>query len=169
METSSENTDDEQTSLFEVSDEDTQNSSTQAAECDPSPAGAHHCTHCGVHVDPASDDCYSEVLTWLRGRNKDSSTLREYTGRFACRVCVLKIRAGMSPTAKNLDELLDAAREVQSAGGPIITDESPIYRRGFNDGYSGRILMVTNGNPLYNEYVAGYQAGAAKLKDEAWG
>jgi hypothetical protein len=152
--------------LFEVPDVVDKDGTVEEEQDDYEEHGGCRCIYCKRVVDPSSNEAYSEVLTWLRGKNKDSSTLRTYTGRISCAECVRKLRSGISPTQNDLEESVEAMPKAGEIIQESFTDQSEHYTAGWNDGYNDVSLPTDRMMP--SQYLQGYADGKDKQEQDRW-
>jgi hypothetical protein len=58
------------------------------------------CVHCGDLIDPSEAGNWREVRAWVQARKGGGAHQardQQPTGRYSCRWCIDKIRAGISP------------------------------------------------------------------------
>ena len=60
------------------------------------------CTFCGVEVNLDSDDTFTEQTVFVAGPKKNGSVLATDTGRYACKACIERVKAGQAPDQPNL-------------------------------------------------------------------
>lgn len=129
-------------------------------------ANLRRCIYCGTILDSSHDDTYSEVLTWVRGKNKDSSTLRTYTGRLSCSSHIHNLREGISPTQTGILELADEPAVAVPKVEEAFTDQSDSYRAGYGFGYRNESFPAD----FYvgHDALAGFMAGSDKREEDRW-
>lgn len=126
-----------------------------------------HCTFCRRRISLDDPTTHSEVTAWVRGPKKDSSVLREYTGRNACGDCITKLRAGISPDAKDFETLLSEEPEKSSVEVHIFTDRSPGYIKGYGDGRTNTVPFPDVDSSEVTDYYLGWSDGADAREQEA--
>jgi hypothetical protein len=155
----------EQFPLFEVQNAHEISSVEETAESEYKES-LRRCIYCGTILDPSDNNTYSEVLTWLRGRNKDSSTLRTYTGRLSCSSHIHNLRSGISPTQAGIVELADEAPVAIPRVEEAFTDQSEDYQIGWRYGYSNDALP--SDFQVSIDMMTGYTDGQDKRELDRW-
>lgn len=154
----------QQTDLFpEVPSEPngTPEETTDTKECN----GVDDCAICTERVDRDDDTTYHEILSWVRGAKKDAATMREYTGRVAHGPCVSRLVAGIAPSQKSLEEVLDEAPTPSTEGDPDFLSESSDYHQGYADGIAD--VGITKGYETSGDYIRAYWKGCSqRIMDE---
>jgi hypothetical protein len=144
----------QQTDLFpEVSDgQDVGLCSEPRSNCGGS------CHYCKRPVDTGDDSTAFEVVSWVRGKKKDSYSLREYSGRVAHGSCIENLKAGIAPTQATLDDALDAPKEPPEK---LEYKAQVMYETGYDHGLEGRGPYSHSGM-YHDDYMSGWNNGAAQ-------
>lgn len=152
--------DGEQSSLFDLGGVDESKGATdeqnEDTEVSSGSGGTVPCDFCNRPVRTDDPNAYQEIVSWVSGERKGNTALRTYTGKYAHRDCISKVRAGMAPDENSVfDE-----QPVESGYSPteIDTEVSVDWRRGYVDGFTGFTSsdLLTTGSL---DYVAGFNAG----------
>lgn len=122
------------------------------------------CYFCGASAEADDPTSYEEVTSWVRGKKKDSSVLRVYTGRRACKECIDKLRVGIAPDQVGVVEALDAAGAFRTGEYDLITDRSAAYLNGFSAGRNGEAFIEKYHllSDEYRDYREGYDEGQSQ-------
>lgn len=134
----------------------------------PAVAVGPTCAFCSTPVDASEESTHSEVLSWIRGKKKDSSVLRSYTGRYACSPCIKVLRSGIDPREPNAFQLLEEASVSVAVGDKVLfTDQSPIYTAGFSAGLNGN-PDNRDPNSMHPDWKEGFLVGQEQRTAEEW-
>ena len=60
------------------------------------------CHVCGQQVDVDDHENYREVRSWVNGPKLDGPVLREQTGQYAHKACIMKLINGQAPDQEEL-------------------------------------------------------------------
>lgn len=156
----------EQLAIFEVPSVIIKDGSVEEESDGDEEQRSRRCIYCSRLLDSSDNDTYSEVITWVRGKNKDSSTLRLYTGRLACSGCIHKFRAGISPTQEDIIGLVEASPEASPEVDKAFTDQSLEWKTGYTFGLADKPFPADL--VLTNEHLSGLNAGADKREADRW-
>lgn len=154
-----------QTELFAVEHVSDEEKDDEAAAV----AVGQTCKYCSTPVDVSDEATYSEVLSWVHGKKKDSSVLRRYTGSYSCGDCINLLRTGVDPRQPNALQLLEEPSVSLKVGDKILfTDQSADYAAGYTWGLQPVTENEIDIDQEDSDWKEGYLAGKAQREAKEW-
>jgi hypothetical protein len=136
-------------------------SQNEAPEGATDQAGTVPCDLCNRPVRTDDPTVYREVRVWISGEKRNLSALRHYTGQYAHRDCITKVRNGLAPDEVSIFDDQEPVvgtddSETEAIG---VSDD---WRAGYTDGRAGLVpALASPDGPRNNDYWRGHTVGKA--------